>query len=90
MPAIFRDRVAGWFKGRPGEWIDARDLERIGGRMAWRTRTSECRTQLGMTIDNRVRRVQLSNGEIVRVSEYRYRPAPARDLFDLETPRVCA
>ena len=63
----FRDAVARQFMLRRGEWIDARELMQVGGQMAWRTRTSECRTQLGMDIRNRTRRV----GD-VRVSEYRF------------------
>ena len=65
----FRDRVAQCFLSHPERWIDARVLMDIGGRMAWRTRVSECRQQLGMAIENRVRRV---NG--FKVSEYKFVP----------------
>lgn len=66
----FRDAVASHFIQHRGEWVSAETLMAIGGRMAWRTRTSECRTQLGMCIENRTRRLGA-----VKVSEYRYVPA---------------
>jgi len=73
----YRDRVAAAFKGRVGQWIDGRYLATIGGAYAWRTRISDCRTQLRMTIDNRQRR----EGRGI-ISEYRYvAPAQGR-LFD--------
>jgi hypothetical protein len=50
-------RVAGLFMRRRGEWIDSEELAAIGGRCAWRTRCSECRTLLGMDIETRVRTV---------------------------------
>jgi hypothetical protein len=53
----FRDRLADYFKRHPGQWIDGSVLEGIAGKYAWRTRISDCRTQLGMTIENRVRLV---------------------------------
>ena len=63
----FRDAVARTFILRKGQWIDARELMSIGGLMGWRTRVSNCRTQLGMQIRNRTRKV----GDIT-VSEYIY------------------
>jgi len=66
-PTTFRDRVAALFLARPNQWIGGMELAKIGGRYAWRTRVSNCRTELGMTIENRVR--TLESG--VRVSEYR-------------------
>lgn len=68
----FTHRVANYFKGRAGEWVDARELESVGGRQAWRTRVSECRCQLGMDITNRTRRVKTANGTVFTISEYRY------------------
>lgn len=65
-----RDQVAEFFRQRPMVWVDAQALEAVGGRQAWRTRVSECRVDLGMVIDNRVRR-----GEGVVISEYRYVPS---------------
>jgi hypothetical protein len=69
VPQSFAEKLAAYFKARPGEWIPAIDLE-FAGRQAWRTRISDCRTQFGMRIDNRVRR--LASG--VKISEYRYVP----------------
>lgn len=51
-----RDQVAAFFRLRVGQWIAASELESVGGRQAWRTRVSECRKQLGMHIENRLRR----------------------------------
>ena len=65
----FLDRVAEYFQAHPEEWIDATVLQNIGGRFAWRTRVSECRTQLGMEIENRQRRTQRRT-----ISEYRFVP----------------
>ena len=66
----YTDAVAQVFRDRPGEWIDGLTLASVGGAYAWRTRLSECRTQHGMVIENRQRRV----GRRV-VSEYRYAPS---------------
>lgn len=68
-PSTFRDRLAEHFKARPGVWLNGLDLAKQFGAYAWRTRVSECRTQLGMNIENRIRRV----GK-VKVSEYRWVP----------------
>lgn len=65
----YRDEVAAHFRTRPGQWIDGFELARIGGAYAWRTRVSECRVQLGMTIENRQRTVNRRT-----VSEYRFVP----------------
>lgn len=59
-------RVAAYFKAHPGQWVDGRVLATIGGAYAWRTRVSECRTQLGMVVKNRERKV-----DGYTVSEYR-------------------
>lgn len=65
-------RVAGLFMRKRGQWIDSEELAAVGGRCAWRTRCSECRTVLGMHIRNRQRRVTKANGEHYIVSEYGY------------------
>lgn len=62
-------RVAGLFMRRRGEWIDSEELAAIGGRCAWRTRVSECRTLLGMSISNRQRKADA--GYVI--SEYGYK-----------------
>ena len=71
----FRDAVALHLIAHRGEWVRAETLMEIGGRMAWRTRTSECRTQLGMSILNRTRKVGR-----VTVSEYKYQPTSLLEL----------
>lgn len=64
----YRDAVAALFKSAPGCWVPWHRIAEVGGAMAWRTRVSDCRLELGMSIDNRVRK--LENGS--KVSEYRY------------------
>lgn len=70
MSAHYRDAVADLFKSKPNTWLDGMVIAEIGGCYASRTRISECRTQLGMTIENRV--VRRANGS--RKSEYKYVP----------------
>ena len=75
----FRDRIEQYFRERPHRWIDGMELSHVGGCYAYRTRLSELRTQCGMTIENRLRRV----GRRV-VSEYRFvPPEPPADLLAL-------
>jgi hypothetical protein len=62
-------RVAGLFMRCRGEWIDSEVIAGIGGRCAWRTRVSECRTLLGMDIKNRLRRIKKTDGTSYTVSE---------------------
>ena len=66
----FTERVADRFRARAGQWIDADELSRVGGKYAWRTRVSELRTLYGWTIENRQRTVR-DGGKAWRVSEYR-------------------
>lgn len=66
----YRDLVAAYFKARPNVWIDGRSLQTVGGSYAWRSRVSDCRLDLGMVIENRLRRIE--HGPTV--SEYRYVP----------------
>jgi hypothetical protein len=40
--ATFTGRVAAYFTARPNVWIDGRDLSRVGGAYAWRSRVSDC------------------------------------------------
>ena len=67
-------RIAQLFLSRPFAWIDASELEAVGGRYAWRTRCSEFRKaaeRRGWTVENRQRRPR---GRVI--SEYCYRPLP--------------
>lgn len=63
-------KVARHFAAHPGQWVDGLAFEGIGGRYAWRSRIAECRTKLGMRIDNRQQR--RPDGSVR--SEYRYQP----------------
>lgn len=67
----FVDQVEAYFKKRPGQWIPATELEPVGGRQAWRTRVSDARRERGLNIENRTRKVRLSDGSHITVSEYR-------------------
>ena len=68
-----RDRLAALFRSRPNEWISAYVLMDVAGKMAWRTRVSNARLELGMVIENEVRRDR--NG--VATSWYRFIPPSA-------------
>lgn len=68
----FTELVAAYFKSRPGVWVDGRELATVGGSYAWRSRISNCRTELGMEIQNRQRRVKAADGSRFTISEYRY------------------
>ena len=83
MSRAYRDKVAGLFRASPGAWIDGLTVASHGGAYAWRTRVSECRVQLGMVIDNRVR--ALEDG--TRASEYMYTPA---DEFAVDLAEAAA
>ncbi len=77
-----RDAVAIYFKAHPCEWIEAFELEKIGGQYAWRTRVSEARKQLGMYIQNRQDR-----GHRTVRSYYRYLPQePLGRAADIPDP----
>jgi hypothetical protein len=74
-------RVAALFRERPNQWIESRSLEAIGGRCAWRTRVSECRTRLSMNIRNRQDR-----GRDVVLSWYLFVPPSAAGVLIAATP----
>ena len=66
--ATLCDRLAAFFKARPGAWIDGRELADVAGAYAWRSRVSDLRREpYYMAIENRQRKV----GEYT-VSEYRF------------------
>ena len=44
------DRLEAHFRSKPGQFISALTLMKVGGLLAFRTRISELRTQRGMTI----------------------------------------
>ena len=67
--------LAQFFRDRPHQWYDGRDLARIGGAYAWRSRISDLRrSPYGYQIDNRQRSAKRSDGTCYTVSEYRYVP----------------
>ena len=68
----FRDRVAAFLRANEGRWISAVEFESIGGRQAWRTRIAECRTKLGMDIENDIEVVKKPDGSRYTLSRYRY------------------
>ena len=70
------DKVAEYFRAHPHEWINAQKVfVKMAGFGGWRTRISECRTDLGMRIDNRQRHVtDPETQETFTVSEYRWVP----------------
>lgn len=76
MSLTYRDAVAAYFRAHPQVWLDGMEIARIGGCYASRTRISDCRTQLGMAIENRVR--TLPGGR--KVSEYRYLPSTLLEM----------
>lgn len=76
------DTLDAFFRARPGQWIDGRGLQRVAGAYAWRSRVSDLRTQRGLDITNRQRRVRTAGQRRVTISEYRYVPpadAPVRE-----------
>lgn len=68
-PLTLTDRV-GLRLLASSQWINALDLMRVGGAMAWRTRLSEARRRYGFQTENRVRHIT-RGGRRVTVSEYR-------------------
>jgi hypothetical protein len=71
------DALASFFKARPGDWIDGRELMSVSGQYAWRTRVSELRRR-GFRIVNRQRRYAdpRTGARVLTISEYRYEPDP--------------
>jgi hypothetical protein len=69
-----RDDVAEYFKAHASEWVPASALAAVGGILAWRTRVSDCRRQLGMFIENKLEHVDEPGGTFYVLSSYRYLP----------------
>ena len=70
----FREMVRSYFEQRPNQWIDATQLEGVGGRQAWRTRVSDCRRLHHMFIENRQHVMTSAHGNVYKISQYRYCP----------------
>ncbi len=65
-------RLARFLVAHRGEWIDGRELAKHGGAYAYRTRLSDLRhAPWLLTIENRQRRIDGSDGETYVISEYR-------------------
>jgi len=64
--------LAAYLARRPNVWIDGRELARVGGAYAWRSRISDLRrSPWRMRIDNRQRHVTTASGHLSVISEYR-------------------
>lgn len=72
------DKLAAYFKERPGQWLDGRVLSQIAGHYAWRSRCSDLRRLFSMDIQNKQQRLTNIDGKPYTVSYYRY--VPAEDL----------
>lgn len=73
------DRLEQFFRQHPGEWIDGKRLAEIAGGYGWRSRCSDLRTQRGLTIANRQRRMTKGDGSTYVISEYRLVPTSLLD-----------
>lgn len=89
----FTEKVAAYFIAHEGEWLDGELFRPVGGKYAYRSRISDCRTNLGMHIENRKRLVgRRTDGTPCApcVSEYKYTAPkadiPASGAADLNTP----
>ncbi len=70
------ERLAIYLTARPAQWVDGRELAKVAGAYAWRSRCSDLRKPpFNLTIENRQRKQQTLLGETVTVSEYRLVPA---------------
>lgn len=79
------DKLARFFRERPNQWLDARQLFAHGGSFGWRSRVSDIRRPpFNMTIRNRQQRIAPDPREPHRkitITEYKYeRPQDARQL----------
>lgn len=65
-------RVARVLIANRGKWVDGRELSKVGGYAAYRTRISDLRhAPWLLSIENRQRTVTLDTGESFVASEYR-------------------
>ena len=64
-------RVARLLIARRGQWVDGREISKVGGYAAFRTRLSDLRhAPWHLDIRNRVRTVEGEDGETFKISEY--------------------
>lgn len=64
-------RVLAMLEASRGEFVDGRDLAKVGGYAGWSARIRELRRKHGYIIENRWRNQKLSDGRMIRVTEYR-------------------
>lgn len=84
-----RDAVADYLKSHPNQWIPAQTLMELGGILAWRTRVSEARRDLGMCIQNMQSKAYDPLGIPYTLSSYRYLPQePLGRSADVPAPDV--
>ena len=57
-PPTTLSRVKALLESRSGQWVDGREIAKVGGYAAYRTRISDLRLLHGLTIENRVRTVR--------------------------------
>jgi hypothetical protein len=82
-------QLAEFFRQRAGVWIDGRELARIAGAYAWRTRVSDLRRPpFFLNIENRLRHVRV-DGRAFTISEYRLREGRQEAEPDLRRHNVC-
>jgi len=74
MSENLRDVVAAHFKAHPGEWVSMQTLAKIAGTGGWRSRVSQCHTELGMVFEKRQYNKRLPDGTVIRCSDRMYRP----------------
>jgi hypothetical protein len=84
-------RLAEYFRSHPDQWLDGRELARVAGNYAWRTRVSDLRrVPFSMQIINRQRHCRTPAGESFTISEYRFVPraqgATSFELMDFQQP----
>ena len=71
-PKTLCDHLAAYFQARPNQWIDGRELAKVAGAYAWRSRCADIRrAPWHLTIKNRLRRVDRPDGSKYTISEYR-------------------
>jgi hypothetical protein len=69
-PRSLVDRLEAFMRAREGVWIDGRELAKVAGAYAWRTRVSDLRKR-GYQVANRKRHVAYAGGSHYTISEYR-------------------
>ena len=78
-PATIVERMAAFFRERPGQPVDMHVLDQRFGCGGWRTRVSDLRrAPWFMAIENRWWEERRADGTKYRVSVYTYRPAGER------------